>query len=329
MRAALVKENPNGSNTLVIEEIPDPKAGAGEVIIKIAATALNRADLGQKAGVYPSPPGSPEHSGMECAGVIQSVGKGVTQWKARQRVMALLGGGGYAEQVVVPQETVMPVPDHVTLEEAAAIPEAWLTAYSNMVQIGRLSKGERVLIHAGASGVGTAAIQMAKWMGCTVYTTLSTAKVEPMQGIGADAVIDYKTQNFAEEIATLTNGKGVDVIIDFIGAPYWQGNLRALAEWGRLVLVGLMGGAKADIDLQLFLSKKITVSGSTLRYRTLAQKGKLVADFTRDILPAFEDGNLHPLLDPRRFTLDEINEAQDYMEANGNVGKIVVQIQNV
>ncbi|MGH2544846.1 MAG: NAD(P)H-quinone oxidoreductase, partial [Ardenticatenaceae bacterium] len=289
-------------------------------------TALNRADLAQREGNYPPPPGAPPYPGLECAGTIRSVGENVIGWRPGQRVMALLGGGGYAERVAVPEETVMPVPDSLSLAEAAAIPEAWLTAYSNMIQIGRLAAGERVLIHAGASGVGSAAIQLAKWRGATVWTTTSEGKVEQVKALGVDYVINYQETNFADRIEETTGGEGVNLIIDFIGAPYWQDNLRALALWGRLVLVGLLGGAHADVNLGLFLAKKLSVHGSTLRDRTLEQKGQLVQSFTRDVLPAFADGTLHPVLDPRPFHLSEIAAAHHYMEENRNVGKIVVAV---
>lgn len=326
MKAVLVAQ-PGGPEQLELVEVADPQPGPGEVVIAIEATALNRADISQRRGNYPPPPGAPPYPGLECAGVIERVGAGVTRWRPGQRVMALLGGGGYAEQVAVPQETVMEVPESLSLYEAAAIPEAWLTAYSNMVEIGRLVAGERVLIHAGASGVGSAAISLAKWMGATVFSTVSTGKVAQVERLGADAVIDYQQHNFADRVAELTGGAGVDLIIDFIGAPYWHDNLRALALWGRLVLVGLLGGAQANVNLGLFLSKKISVHGSTLRDRTIEQKGRLVAAFTREVLPAFARGELAPLIDPRSFRLDEIAEAHRYMEANQNVGKIIVKVR--
>ncbi len=324
---AVVVVRPGGPEQLELHEVPDPQPGPGEVVIAIEATALNRADIGQREGNYPPPPGAPPYPGLECAGVIARVGEGVTRWRPGQRVMALLGGGGYAEQVVVPQETVMEVPDSLSLREAAAIPEAWLTAYSNMIEIGRLAAGERVLIHAGASGVGTAAIQLAKRRGAFVFSTASAGKVAQVERLGADVVIDYGRYNFAERIAELTGGAGVDLIVDFIGAAYWHDNLRALAPWGRLVLVGLLGGAKTDVNLGLFLAKKLTVSGSTLRDRTVEQKGRLVEAFTREVLPGFADGTFAPVIDPRSFTLEQIADAHRYMESNQNVGKVIVTVR--
>ncbi len=325
MRAVIVS-TPGEADCLAIQDVPDPQVGAGEVLIDVRATALNRADLMQRRGHYPPPPGAPPYLGLECAGVVRATGAGVTSWQPGARVMALLGGGGYAEQVVVPQETVMPLPDRLSWAEGAAIPEAWLTAYSNMIEIGGLRAGERVLIHAGASGVGSAAIQLAKWRGATVFTTVSAGKVGAVAALGADVIIDYEREAFATRIEEETAGAGVNLIVDFIGAPYWEGNMRALALWGRLVLIGLMGGRETEVNLGLFLSKKLSVHGSTLRDRTREQKGRLVSAFSREVLPAFVEGTLHPLLDPRRFTLDEIVEAHRYMEANQNVGKIVVTV---
>lgn len=315
-----------GADVLTLADVPDPTPKAGEVVIAVAATALNRADIGQREGNYPPPPGAPDYPGLECAGTILKVGEGVTGWQTGQRVMALLGGGGYAEQVAVPQECLMPVPDGISLKTAAAIPEAWLTAYSNMIEIGRLAAGETVLIHAAASGVGTAAVQLAKAWGATVFATASTQKLEAVRALGADIVIDYKNINFADHIDDVTDGKGVNLIIDFIGAPYWHDNLRALAVWGRLVLVGLMGGAQTDVNLGMFLGKKLSVHGSTLRNRTIQEKGRLVSAFTGEVLPSFESRRFDAVLDDRTFTLNTIADAHRYMEQNQNIGKVVVMV---
>jgi putative PIG3 family NAD(P)H quinone oxidoreductase len=325
MRAVVIQEH-GAPEVLAIEEVEEPRPAPGEVVIDIQTTALNRADLLQRQGNYPPPPGAPPYPGLECAGPISALGEGVTRWQVGQRVMALLSGGGYAEKVAVPQETLLPVPDRLTWAEAAAIPEAWLTAYSNLIQIGRLRPGERVLIHAGGSGVGTAAIQLAKVYDAQVFSTASAGKLDPIRALGVDIAIDYRQESFADRVEQETSGKGVDVIIDFIGATYWQDNLRSLALWGRLVLVGLMGGRQAEVDLGLIMSRKLSIHGSTLRDRTLAQKGSLIEAFSQEILPIFESGRLRPVVDPRRFTLDEIIDAHRYMEANSNVGKIIVQV---
>ncbi|MDQ4075989.1 MAG: NAD(P)H-quinone oxidoreductase [Chloroflexota bacterium] len=325
MKAVIITE-PGGPEVLAVREVADPELAPSEVLIQVYATALNRADLAQRRGHYPPPPGAPPYPGLECAGRIVAVGSGVTEWKTGHRVMALLGGGGYAEQVSVPQETVMPIPEGLSWAEAAAIPEAWLTAYSNMIEIGGLQAGERVLIHAGASGVGSAAIQLARWWGATVFSTVSGGKVERVRELGADVIVDYESENFADRIEEETDGEGVNLIIDFIGAPYWDDNMRALALWGRMVLVGLLGGRQTNVNLGLFLSKKLSVHGSTLRDRTLKQKGRLVSAFTHEVLPAFTEGELHSVVDSRQFSLSEIAEAHRYMEANQNIGKIIVQV---
>lgn len=323
---AITIPQPGPPDVLTLAQVPDPHPEAGQVVVESRATALNRADLLQRQGHYPPPAGTPSYPGLEVAGRIIEVGEGVTEWPVGSRVMALLGGGGYAERVVVPQETLLPIPDGMGWAEAAAIPEAWLTAYSNLIEIGRLAEGERALIHAGASGVGTAAIQLARWRGATVFATASGSKLPAVQALGATWAIDYRSERFAEVVLAETGGRGVDVIVDFIGAPYWDDNLRALAPWGRLVLVGLMGGREVKANLGLFLSKKLSVHGSTLRDRTLEQKARLVRAFRQEVLPSLASGALRPVLDPQRFRLEEAADAHRYMEENRNIGKVILVI---
>jgi putative PIG3 family NAD(P)H quinone oxidoreductase len=328
MKAVVITE-PGSPDVLQLQEVAEPYVKSGQVLIEIHATALNRADLLQRQGHYPPPPDVPPYPGLECAGRVLEVGEGVIDWQPGQRVMALLGGGGYAERIAVAQEMLMSIPEGMSYEEAAAIPEVWLTAYSNLIEIGRLQQGERVLVHAGGSGVGSAAIQLAKWRGASaIFSTASGGKLQKVRGLGADTVIDSREENFADHILEETGGEGVDIIVDFIGAPYWDDNLRALALWGRLVFIGLMGGRTVEANLGLFLSRKLSVHGSTLRDRTLEQKSRLVAAFTEQVLPAFSAGELRPILDERRFRLDQIADAHRYMEANQNFGKIIVTIQN-
>ncbi|HEX8682685.1 MAG TPA: NAD(P)H-quinone oxidoreductase [Ardenticatenaceae bacterium] len=326
---AVVITQPGGPDVLQLQEVPEPYVKVGQVLIEVHVTALNRADLLQRQGNYPPPLDAPPYPGLECAGRVLQVGEGVTDWQPGQRVMALLSGGGYAERIAVAQETLMPIPEGMSYEEAAAIPEVWLTAYSNLIEIGRLQPGERVLVHAGGSGVGSAAIQLAKWRGASaIFSTASGGKLERVRELGADTVIDYREENFADRILDETDGEGVDIIVDFIGAPYWDDNLRALALWGRLVFIGLMAGRTVETNLGLFLSKKLSVHGSTLRDRTLEQKGRLVAAFTEQVLPAFSTDQLRPILDERRFHLEQIADAHRYMESNQNFGKIIVTIQD-
>jgi len=313
---------------LQLQEVPNPIPQPNEVVIEVVTTALNRADLLQRMGRYNPPAGAPVYPGLEVAGRIIARGEHPTRYQIGDRVMALLAGGGYAEQVAVDEGTVMPIPAKLSFQEAAALPEAWLTAYSNMIEIGRLQAGEKVLIHAGASGIGTAAIQLAKWAGATVFTTASAGKLEALHRLGADHTIDYRSEKFSERILDITKGYGVDLIIDFIGAPYWEQNLRVLALWGRLVFVGLMGGNTVEANLSTLMAKKLSLHGSTLRDRTLAQKASLVTELSRKVLPEFETGRFHPVLDERTFTLDEIADAHRYMESNQNVGKIVIRVRS-
>ncbi len=324
---AVVITAPGGPEVLQIQEVPNPRPQPHEVVIQVAATALNRADLLQRMGRYNPPTGASPYPGLEVAGRIAEVGENSSRFTIGDRVMALLPGGGYAERVAVAEATVMPVPDALSWREAAALPEAWLTAYSNMIEIGKLQAGERVLIHAGGSGVGTAAIQLAKWRSATVFTTASAGKLDTLKALGADHTIDYRTANFADVVLDITNSLGVNLIIDFIGAPYWEDNLRAIATWGRLVYVGTMGGNQVPLNLSVVMGKKLSIHGSTLRDRTLAQKAELVAAFSEQVLPAFQkEGPLYPVLDERPFTLAEIQEAHRYMESNRNLGKIVVTV---
>jgi tumor protein p53-inducible protein 3 len=311
---------------LQVQEVPNPTPQAHEVLIEVAATALNRADLLQRMGKYNPPAGMSPYPGLEVAGTVRAVGDAVTRYQVGDKVMALLAGGGYAEQVAVAEGHVMSIPSVLSLHDAAAVPEAWLTAYSNMIEIARLQPNENVLIHAGASGVGTAAIQLAKWHGATVFTTASGGKLETLAALGADHTLDYRMESFAERILDITSGYGVDVIVDFIGAPYWEDNLKLLALWGRMVFIGLMGGNEVKANLSILMSKKLSLHGSTLRDRTEAQKTALVSAFTNAVLPSFETKQLRPVLDERTFTLDEIVEAHRYMESNQNVGKIVVTV---
>jgi putative PIG3 family NAD(P)H quinone oxidoreductase len=314
-------------DVLQVQEVPNPVPQPNEVLIEVFATALNRADLLQRMGRYNPPVGAPVYPGLEVAGRVIAKGKGVTRYQIGDRVMALLAGGGYAEQVAIDEGTVMPIPANLSFQEAAAVPEAWLTAYSNMIEIARLQAGEKVLIHAGASGVGTAAIQLAKWAGATVFTTASAGKLDALKILGADYTIDYRSEKFAERILDITREQGVDVIVDFIGAPYWDENLKVLALWGRLVFVGLMGGGTVTANLGILMAKKLSLHGSTLRDRTPVQKATLVAAFSQKVLPEFSTGRFRPVLDERTFALDQMADAHRYMESNQNVGKIVVSVR--
>jgi tumor protein p53-inducible protein 3 len=307
----------------VIIDLPAPVPKPDELLVKVKATALNRADLLQVKGQYPSPPGAPETLGMEFTGEVISAGEEVTAYKVGDRVMALVGGGGYADQAVVPAAHVMPVADQFSDAEAAAIPEAFLTAYSNMVEIGRLTARETVLIHAAASGVGLAAVQIARVLGATVFTTASVPKHAICREHGAELTIDYKTENFADRI--LATHEGVDLVIDFIGAPYWEDNVRVLKQWGRLVFVGLMGGTIKEVNFGQVMRKRLSVMGSTLRDRTYEEKAGLIARFWTWAQPHFESGALRPTV-WRTLPLEAVEEAHRLMSENTNAGKIILTL---
>lgn len=308
----------------VIVELPDPHPKPDDLLIRVAATALNRADLLQVAGNYPPPPDAPETLGLELAGEVIGMGDEVRGYKIGQRVMALVVGGAYAEKAAVNAEYVMPIPDNLTDEQAAALPEAFLTAYSNMVEIGGLLGGETVLIHAGASGVGLAAIQIAKLIGARVAVTASAGKHALCLEHGAEMAFDYHRLNFADEL--LKTGGGADVVLDMVGAAYWEDNLRVLNPWGRLVFVGLMGGATAEVNFGQIMRKRLTITGSTLRDRTHEQKAGLVGRFWKWAAPHFRTGALRPTV-WRHFPLAQVEEAHQMMAANQNAGKIVLRIE--
>lgn len=307
-------------------ELPNPEVGSEQVSIDVYATALNRADLLQRRGKYPPPPGESDILGLECAGIVGAVGSAVKTVKPGDRVMALLGSGGYAEQVVVHQAMAIPVPAQLSLVEAAAIPEAFLTAREALFTLGRLQSTDRVLIHAAAGGVGSAAVQLAKLSGAQVFATASGSKLEPVRKLGADEVIDYREQSFADVIATRTNKQGVDVIVDFIGGPYFESHVKCMKTAGRLVIVGVMGGPAVSLNLGALLFKRHQILGLVMRSRSLEDKIAITAAFVRDSLPLFAEGRLKPVVDSV-FDFDNAGQAHERMERNENVGKIVLRLR--
>jgi tumor protein p53-inducible protein 3 len=327
VRAVLVSQ-PGGPEQLELVDVPDPTPGPAEVAIEIHATALNRADLLQRRGLYPPPPGTTDILGLECAGVVSELGPGCTgDVRVGERVMVLLGGGGYAERVVVPEALVMKVPEALSLERAAAIPEAFLTAREALFAAGRLASTESVLIHAAAGGVGSAAVQLARAHGARVFATAGgTAKCEWVRALGGDLVIDYKSQDFAAVIQEQTAGLGVDVILDFVGAAYAEQHAACLATRGRQVSIGLLGGARASINLGRLLQKRQSLIGVVMRSRSTQEKIELTRAFVRTTLPLFADGRLRPLVDSV-FSLSDVARAHERMEANQNLGKIVLQVR--
>ncbi|MFK8005576.1 MAG: NAD(P)H-quinone oxidoreductase [Saprospiraceae bacterium] len=327
MKAILLKEF-GGPEQLYLGEAKKPTPSSNEVLVKVKTTALNRADTLQRMGKYPPPPGASLIIGLEMAGVIEAVGIEVTDWKVGDRVCALLAGGGYAEFVTIHSQCLIPIPEGFDFEKATAIPEVFLTAYQAIFYLSKFKKGERILIHAGASGVGTAAIQLAKSLGAReIIVTASAGKHQICKDLGADFTIDYKTQNFEEEVSKITNGEGVDVIIDFLAAPYFQKNINSLNFDGRMVMLALMGGWKVEeLILANILRKRLHIMGSTLRARTLDYKIGLTKDFSDYALAKFTTGELKPVIDSI-FDWKEVADAHRLMESNGNSGKIVLRVE--
>lgn len=321
MKAILITE-PGGPEVLRYADAPDPQPGPDDLLVRVHAAALNRADLMQRRGGYDPPPGASPIMGLEVAGeVVQGNG----DFAVGDRVMAVVTGGGYAELALVPTGMAMRIPDNLSYEEAAAIPEAFLTAYLNLFDLGNIEMGEAALVHAGASGVGTAAIQLGKAGGANIYVTASAAKLDLCRDLGADLAIDYRAENFAERVLAVTEGAGVEAVLDFVGAPYFNDNLRVLKRGGRLVIIGLLGGGSGDLDIGPVLRKALTITGTTLRPMPMPQKTALTAAFAAYALPLFKQGGLKPIIDSV-YPLAEAAEAHRHMEANRNSGKIVLRV---
>ena len=326
MRAVVLRSH-GGPECLVIEEVPDPVVGADDVLVDIRATALNRADLLQVMGLYPNPyPSDVEIPGMEFSGVVAAIGDRVKLWAIGDEVMAIDAGGAYAERIAVHERQLMRVPAAVGAADAAAIPEVFLTAWDALVVQGGLTSGRWALVHAGASGVGTAGIQIAKAIGARVAVTCSAGKMQACRDLGADLVVDYGSQDFVAETKAATNGVGVDVILDVIGGDYVDRNLQSVATQGSIIQVGLMGGGSTSINMGLLMSKRATMTGTMLRVRPIEQKAGLTQRFIREMLPLFDSGAMKPIIDSR-FPLDQIADAHRFMASNANTGKIVVDVR--
>jgi NADPH2:quinone reductase len=326
MRAAVITE-PGGPDVLKVMEVDDPVPGPEDILVDVKASALNRADMLQRQGAYPAPFGSPsEIPGLEFSGVVLEVGDRVDSLKEGDRVFGLLGGGGYASRTITHHRMAVKIPTGWDFVQAAATPEVYLTAYDALFNRGNLQMGESVLVHAAGSGVGTAAVQLAHQAGAFVFGTAGSAeKLAGATDLGMNVGINYHEQDFAEVIKEVTSGAGVDVLIDFIGAPYWDKNIASLAVLGRLVEVGLMGGTKMEVDLRPLMAKRLQVCGTGLRGRTLGEKLEVTAQFRRHVLPHLASGSMKPIVD-RTFPLEEVAEAHKYMETNANFGKIVLTI---
>jgi putative PIG3 family NAD(P)H quinone oxidoreductase len=322
MRAVIAPE-PGGPEALVLADLPDPTPGPGEVVIDIVASAVNKADTLQRMGVYPPPPGASDVLGMECSGTISALGPDVEGWAVGDQVCALLSAGGYAEKVAVPAGQVMPVPEGVDLVDAAALPEVAATVWSNVFMIAGLQPDETLLTHGGSGGIGTMAIQIAHAMGNRVATTAGSAeKLEACRGFGADIAINYREQDFVQVVK---DAGGADVILDNMGASYLGRNVDALNTEGRLVVIGMQGGTKAEIDLSALLRKRGAVIATTLRGRPSEEKSAICASVVEHVWPLVAAGKVRPVVH-ERVPLDEVARAHQLMEDSGHIGKIVLTV---
>lgn len=323
---AIVITQPGAPDVLQLQDVPTPEPFADQVRVRVHATALNRADVLQRMGRYPAPFGAPQHIlGLEFAGEVDAVGPQVERLRPGQRVFGIVSGGAYAEYVVTHERMAVPIPPNLSDEEAAAVPEAFITAHDALFTQARLQPGERVLVHAVGSGVGTTAVQLIKAVGATSYGTARTqSKLEAAQAMGLD--VPLHADGWAAALNQHTNGAGVDVLLDFVGGPYLQDNLHVLAPRGRMVLLGSMGGSKAEIDLGSVMGKRLQIMGSVLRGRPLEEKIAATQAFQRSVVPLLARGVVRPVVD-RVFTLAEAAAAHQYMETNSNTGKIVLQLR--
>lgn len=323
---AVVPSGPGGPEVLEYVEIPGPEPGEGEVLLDVAATAVNRADLLQRQGHYPPPPGASEILGLECSGTVAALGTGVEGVEVGQEVCALLAGGGYATRVAVPAGQVMPLPPGVDLTTAAALPEVAATVWSNVMMVAGLRSGDTFLVHGGAGGIGTFAIQLARAVGARVLATAgSPEKLDLCRSLGADVAIDYREQDFVEVVAEVTDGHGVDVLLDNMGASYLARNVAALAVEGRLVVIGMQGGTKAELDLNALLRKRAAVIATNLRGRPVSEKTTICAAVAEHVWPLVADGTIKPIVGTT-LPLAEAAEAHRLMESGTGTGKILLVV---
>jgi putative PIG3 family NAD(P)H quinone oxidoreductase len=325
MRAVVLRSH-GGPDVLQFEDVASPIIGEQDVLVTVAATALNRADLLQRMGFYPNPfPSGPEIPGLEFAGTVTAIGEKVTAWSVGDRVMGITSGGAYAEQLAIHERQAMAVPSGMSLQDAAGIPEVFITAWDALVVQGGLTSGRWAMVHAGASGVGTAAIQICKAIGARIVVTCSGGKVDACRALGADVVVDYGSQDFVAEVAAATGGAGVDVILDVIGGDYVERNIASLAVKGHIIQVGVMAGKPVPFNVGLLLGKRASITGTVLRARPLEEKIAISQRFASEMLPLFATGQLKPVIDSV-YAFADIASAHEYMASNGNVGKIVITV---
>lgn len=325
MHAVVVSE-PGGPDVLRWREVEDPAPGPGEVLLDVAASAVNRADLLQRQGHYDPPPGTSPYLGLECSGRVAALGEGVDGWSVGDEVCALLAGGGYAEKVAVPAGQLLPVPDGVDLVTAAALPEVTCTVWSNVFMLAALRPGEVLLVHGGGSGIGTMAVQLGRQVGARVAVTAGSAeKLNRCRELGADVLVNYRDEDFVEAVRSATDGRGADVVLDVIGAKYLQRNVDVLAPNGRLVVIGLQGGTRAEIDLGLLLRKRAAVLATALRSRPLAEKAAIVASVRENVWPLVAAGAVRPVVD-RVLPMSEAAEAHRVVDAGEHVGKVLLTV---
>jgi putative PIG3 family NAD(P)H quinone oxidoreductase len=323
MRAVVIT-SPGGPEVLKLEEVPDPVPGEGEVVVEVAAAGVNPADVLQRQGFYPPPPGVPAYPGLECSGRIAAIGPGVSGWREGDSVCALLAGGGYADLVAVPAGHLLPIPGGVSLTDAAALPEVACTVNASVFGQARLAPGEVLLVHGGAGGIGTMAIQLGKARGAVVACTAGTpAKLERCHELGADLAISYRDDDFVAVVGDFTGGRGANVILDIMGAPYLARNIETLATSGRLLQIATRGGVHAEIDLGTLMRKRISIFASTLRARPVAEKAAIVADVRGQVWPLVAAGKVGPVID-RTLPMAEAAQAHRLMEAGAHVGKILL-----
>ncbi|WP_224983278.1 NAD(P)H-quinone oxidoreductase [Geomonas agri] len=325
---AVLMEGFGGVEVLKVGEVDKPVPKENEVLIKVHATSINRPDLVQREGKYPPPPGDSEILGLEVAGVVEALGAGVSGWKVGDRVVSLVGGGGYAEYAVAYANHLMPIPETVSFEEAACICESYITAFLNVFMIGGLEDGQTAILHGGGGGVNTAAIQLCKALvpNTKLIVTASPEKLERVKELGADLVINFReTPDFSEAVKEFTNKKGVDVILDHVGAKYLAPNMNSLGYKGRLVVIGVISGIKAELNLALMMVKRQQIIGSVLRSRPVSEKGEIAAEFVRRAMPKFADRTIVPIIE-KVFPIDQVVEAHRMMEEDKHFGKIVLKI---